>query len=61
MFQTFSQSKEKFKPGVKVITLEKVEGYQKPASILFVFEGHTHLVSFFLDLESHLKKGSKKK
>jgi len=59
-FQTFSQSKEKFKPGVKVITLEKVEGYQKPASILFVFEGHTHLVSFFLDLESHLKKRFKK-
>lgn len=59
-FQTFSQSKEKFKPGVKVSTLEKVEGYQKPASILFVFEGHTHLVSFFLDLEKHIQRRFKK-
>lgn len=59
-FQAFPQEHKKFKSGVKVSTIEKAENYQKPTSVLFVFKGHTHLVSFFLDLEKHLKRRFKK-
>ncbi|AXG69432.1 hypothetical protein KORDIASMS9_01654 [Kordia sp. SMS9] len=58
--QAFSQHKEKFKSGVKVTTVEKVAEYQKPASLLFVFKGDTHLGAFFLDLENHIKRRFKK-
>lgn len=59
-FQAFSQDKEKFKPGVKVTTIEKVADYQKPISILFVFKGDTHLVNYFLDLKDHIQRRFKK-
>ncbi|MGH1385952.1 hypothetical protein [Kordia sp.] len=59
-FQSFSQNKEKFKPGVKVTTIEKVAEYQKPTSVLFIFEGDTHLVNYFLDLEKHIQRRFKK-
>ena len=59
-FHAFPQENKKFKSGVKVTTIEKAENYQTPASILFVFKGHTHLVSYFLDVEKHLKRRFKK-
>lgn len=58
-FNTFSQKKGKFKPGVKIIELKKIEEYKKPKSILFVFKGHTHSINYFLDLEKRVRRSFK--
>lgn len=56
----FSQNKESFKPGVKLIEGQKIENYKNPNSILFVFKGHSHSINFFLDLEKKIRKKFKK-
>jgi len=57
----FSQKRAKFSTGVKIIQKEKIQDYKKPESILFIFEGHTHLVNFYLNLEEKIRKIFKKK
>ncbi len=57
----YSQNKRKFKPGVNIIENIKISEYEKPTSILFVFEGHTHLVNNFLDLKKRIIKTFKKR
>ena len=58
---TFSQNSGKFEAGVKIIENEKIEGYKKPKSILFIFKGHTHSINYFLDLKKRIRKTFKKK
>ena len=58
---SFSQNIGKFKPGVKITENEKTSEYITPSSILFVFEGHTHMINNFLDLEKKIRKTFKKK
>lgn len=60
VFSSFSQNEKKFKTGVNVTTIEKVADYKKPTSLLFVFEGHTHLGAYFVDLEKHIQRRFKK-
>ena len=56
----FSQKSEKFEPGVRIIENEKIDEYNKPKSILFIFKGHTHYIYYFLDLKKRLQKTFKK-
>jgi len=58
---SFSQNIEKFKSGVKITENEKISEYIAPSSILFVFEGHTHMINNFLDLKKRIRKAFKKK
>lgn len=55
-YTTVAQKSKKFKEGVEIITLEKVENYQTPRSILIEFTGHTHSIHFYLDLAKKLKR-----
>lgn len=57
----FSQSELEFKKGARIVEVFKSETYTSPKSILFRFEGDTHLISYFLELKKHLKKGLSKK
>lgn len=57
----FSQKEAKFKPGVQVFQKEKINKFKAPSSILFLFEGDTHHINFFLSLEKKLLKRFKRK
>lgn len=48
---SFSQNTSEFQPGVEIIQSDKISEYKSPKSILFVFEGHTHMINNFLDLK----------
>lgn len=56
----FSQNSENFETGVKIIENKKIEEYDKPKSILFIFKGHTHYIYYFLDLKKRLRKTFRK-
>ncbi|CAL2107132.1 hypothetical protein T190115A13A_300016 [Tenacibaculum sp. 190524A02b] len=49
-----------FTSGVEVIEIKKNKTYKTPKSILFVFEGDTHLVHHYNDLKKHIKKRFRK-
>ncbi|MHC9087341.1 hypothetical protein ACXIHB_01380 [Tenacibaculum sp. IMCC1] len=55
----FSQKKENFKPGVSLIEYKIMSDLTSQNSILFIFEGDTHLINFYLDLKENLVKGLK--
>ncbi len=57
---SFSQKKEKFKPGVKLEKNTIITEFKSPNSILFIFKDDTHLINFYLDLTKKLKKLFKK-
>jgi len=50
----FGQKKGRFKPGVKLVENIVVSEIDSTSSILFIFEGHTHLINFYLDLTENL-------
>lgn len=52
----FSQKKENFKPGVSLIEYKIMSDLTSKNSILFIFEGDTHLINFYLDLKENLVK-----
>lgn len=58
---SFSQNIGKFKVGVKITENEKISEYIVPSSILFVFEGDTHLINNFLNLKKRIRATFKKK
>ena len=58
---SFSQNTTEFEPGVEIIQSDKISEYESPKSILFVFEGHTHMINNFLDLKKHIRKAFKKR
>jgi hypothetical protein len=57
---SFSQKKEKFKPGVKLEENTIISDFKSSNSILFIFKDDTHLINFYLDLTKRLKKRFKK-
>ena len=59
-FTCFSQNEIKFKKGVRVLENKKQPNFKTPKSILFVFEGDTHLINYYLILTKKLKKRAKK-
>ncbi|MBL4904877.1 MAG: hypothetical protein JKZ00_02420 [Flavobacteriaceae bacterium] len=54
-----TQKFKKFKAGVKIVSLERIDSYEVPKSILFEFEGHTHKIYYYLDLSEKLKASFK--
>lgn len=57
----FSQSELEFKKGARIVEVFKSEKYTPPNSILFRFEGDTHLISYYLELKKYLKKSLREK
>ena len=53
------QTNDKFKSGVELIENKIVVDLQKPTSILFVYEDHTHHISHYLNLSKKLKRAFK--
>ena len=57
---SFSQKKEKFKSGIKLVENTIISDFKSPNSILFIFKGDTHSINLYLDLTKRLKKLFKK-
>jgi len=57
----FSQNTNNFKPGVEIIALNKAEDFKTPKSILFVFEGDTHLIYYYLNLKKEIIKATRRR
>jgi hypothetical protein len=55
-----SQEEKSFKIGVKIVNLDKADSYKVPKSILFEFNGNTHLVNHYLDLAKKIRRQFKK-
>ncbi|WP_271407045.1 hypothetical protein [Tenacibaculum soleae] len=59
-FACFAQEDIKFKKGVNVVENKKAPNFKTPKSILFTFEGDTHLINYYLILTKKLKKKARK-
>jgi len=60
---TFSQKKERFRAGVTVVDSKIYSEINPKSSILFVFEGSTHYINYYLDvakLEKQFQKSNHK-
>ncbi|REH56403.1 hypothetical protein C7448_101442 [Tenacibaculum gallaicum] len=56
----FSQSDISFEKGVRVVEKKEKENFVTPKSILFIFEGDTHLINYYLELREKIKKEARK-
>jgi len=56
----YCQKQEKFKVGINLEENNIPSNIGSMESVLFVFNGDTHLINFYLDLTEHLKKRFKK-
>ncbi|MGB5202696.1 MAG: hypothetical protein WBN63_00805, partial [Eudoraea sp.] len=56
----YCQKQEKFKAGINLEENNIPSNIGSMESVLFVFNGDTHLINFYLDLTKHLKKRFKK-